>query len=250
MASRVCYFCKSYSHMTLVEGTIQAAQRQSARDWTYEAVFTCDNCKHMSIGLDQARLYPSGWTESVAMGPGEVDLWLPLRGVGKTYRDVPEHIAAAASEAHTCQSVGAHRGAVILARAVTEAVAKDKGVTTGTLAAKIDELVKLDVIRQSMSDAAHEIRHIGNDMAHGDFVEEVESEESEETLTFMDRLLREVYQDPAETARAKATRVAKKAAKQTGAASLPTPAGTPPIPATSAGLGRSLPYFGQAPKSP
>jgi hypothetical protein len=55
-------------------------------------------------------------------------------------------VADAAREAYRCRSVGAHRAAVLLARSVVEASAKDRGVTTGGLLAKIDKLFELGLI--------------------------------------------------------------------------------------------------------
>jgi hypothetical protein len=66
--------------------------------------------------------------------------WYPVIARGKRYPDVPAEIAAAASEAHRCMPVEAYRGAVLLARSVIEATAKDKGMTTGKLVTKIDAM--------------------------------------------------------------------------------------------------------------
>ncbi|MBU5868948.1 DUF4145 domain-containing protein, partial [Vibrio cholerae O1] len=64
----------------------------------------------------------------------------------------------------------AGRGAVILARAVIEATAKDKGITNGNLYAKIDQLHISGLIREHIKEAAHEVRLGGNDVAHGDIL--------------------------------------------------------------------------------
>ncbi|GAA4871741.1 DUF4145 domain-containing protein [Saccharopolyspora cebuensis] len=141
--------------------------------------------------------------------------WWPLVGVGKEYEDVPEHIAAAASEAQKCLSIGAYRAAVSLARAVVEATAKAQGIMTGTLEVKINTLHDRGLIRLDIRDAAHEVRHLGNEMAHGDFVSPVDEEEATETLGLMEEVLDEVFQSPARTARRKAARVARKNEKAT-----------------------------------
>ena len=72
----------------------------------------------------------------------------------------------------------ANRGAVALARAVVEATAKAKGVTSGTLVRKIDKLAEERLIRLAVADQAHEIRHLGNDVAHGDLADLVSKEDS------------------------------------------------------------------------
>jgi hypothetical protein len=73
----------------------------------------------------------------------------------------------------------------MLSRSVVEATAKAKGVSVGNLIAKIDELAAQQLIRPIVQEAAHEIRHLGNDMAHGDFVDPVTREEAEETVGLM-----------------------------------------------------------------
>ena len=133
----------------------------------------------------------------------------PAVGVGRDFPDVPEHIAGAASEAYKCLSIGATRGAASLARAVIEATAKDRGITNGQVYDKIEEMFAESLIR-SMCDAAHEVRHLGNDAAHGDFVHPVSDQAAEEVLGLMSEVLDEVFQSPARVARQRAARLAKK----------------------------------------
>ncbi len=85
----------------------------------------------------------------------------------------------------------------MLARAVIEATAKDKGVTDGSLSQKIETLHERGYIRTYLRDGAHEVRYTGNDMAHGDFPIAVSSEDAEVLLELMREVLMEVYQDPA-----------------------------------------------------
>lgn len=62
-----------------------------------------------------------------------------------------------------------------------------------------------------VAEQAHELRHFGNDMAHGDFTQPTTKEEAEEIVGLMAEVLREVYQAPAKLERLKAQREAKKA---------------------------------------
>lgn len=107
--------------------------------------------------------------------------------------------------------VDAHRAAAILARAVIEATAKDKGITTGRLVQKIDAMYDARLIREDVRDGAHEVRYLGNDIAHGDFVEPVSKEDADLVLTLMDEVLEEVFQSPARVKRRRDNRLAKKA---------------------------------------
>ena len=90
-----------------------------------------------------------------------------------------------------------------------EATAKAKGVTSGTLVRKIDKLAEERLIRPAVADQAHEIRHLGNDVAHGDLADLVSKEDSEEVLTLMGELLNEVWQAPARQERLAAARMAR-----------------------------------------
>jgi hypothetical protein len=122
---------------------------------------------------------------------------LPGKGQRESFGDVPPSVADAAAEAVLCMQAGALRGSILLARAVIEASAKDKGVTKGTLEKKIDQLHERGFIRTYLRDGAHEVRYTGNDMAHGDFPSEISREDAEVLLQLMREVLMEIYQDPA-----------------------------------------------------
>ena len=221
MASRVCWHCESKTHMTrvseiqFVDSDGGSPTIQPAR--LYGGLFMCDECRWLSIGFVQQRGLELAVVQRWADGqmPGtQLDMtWIPHHALGRDFPDVPDHIASAASEAYVCHSVGAYRSSASMARSVIEATAKDKGIATGRLVDKIEELEKRNLIRPHIKDAAHEVRHLGNDMAHGDFIEPVTEEETAETLELMSEILNEVYQSPAKIARRAAARAAKKSAE-------------------------------------
>lgn len=97
-----------------------------------------------------------------------------------------------------------------MARSVIEATAKAKGIITGRLIEKIDELEKQRIIRPTVAAGCHEVRHLGNDMAHGDFTEPVSGDDAAEILVLMAELLHDVFQQDARVARLRAGREAKK----------------------------------------
>jgi len=207
MASRVCWYCDTKSHMTMHGEPVELIQ-----DW-WQGAYRCDECSRLSIAtaaLDgysgQSLRNLSDWLAAAA---SDID-WMPLNGITRDFPDVPEHIASAASEAYVCLSVGAYRGTGALARAVVEATAKEKGITTGLISQKIDALHAQGVVREHVKEAAHEIRHFGNDMAHGDFTDPVTREEAEEIAQLMSEVLDEVFQSPARVAKRQAARLAKK----------------------------------------
>lgn len=205
--------------MTLIPTSVVRVGGEDGRH-ELQATFTCDECNWLQLA-HSTRFMQAGTGTSAANWPANVaqwfesraDLeWWPAVGVSKDFEDVPLHIADAASEAHRCHSIGAYRGATALARSVIEASAKDKGITKGMLHAKIDALQKAGHIRQHITEAAHEVRHLGNEVAHGDFVDPIDKLEAEEILALMGEVLQEVFQSPARVARVRETREAKQAA--------------------------------------
>ena len=135
-----------------------------------------------------------------------LEYW-PKNSAGKSYPDVPTPLAATASEAHVCLNAGSARGAVTLARAVVEAVAKDKDITKGKLVSKIEELYAAGHISEAMKEAAHEIRFAGNEAAHGDITAELlTTDDASEIVSLMDEILERVYQEPARVAQIRAKR--------------------------------------------
>lgn len=210
MANRVCWNCGTKSHHTILGDATRTPLIPR-----FFLPFTCDECGVVSVGETVLSDSTSVGTAKSLMDRPNTDLvWHPANALGKDFPDVPAHIAAAASEAHTCHSVNAYRAAILMARAVVEATAKDKGVVTGTLAAKIAKLEKDGFVRALVRETADEIRFLGNDMAHGDFVTDVDEVDSADVLAFMDEVLEEVYQAPARVNARQVERAARKAAAE------------------------------------
>lgn len=189
------------------------------------ACFRCDSCEALSIrslwtgDLVEPELSPAGIAAILTAEsplPFADPRWYPQGTHGKRYPDVPADIGALASEAHKCLAVEGYRGAVLLARSVIEAAAKDKDITTDSLVAKIDAMYEARLIREDVRDGAHEVRYLGNDVAHGDFAEPVPPADEELVLTLMDEVLEEVYQSPARVARRRAARLDKRTTRLAG----------------------------------
>lgn len=173
------------------------------------APYQCDHCQYLTLAM----INTSDPDLDGLMGTNRLTgaTWLPLKGHSKDFPDVPEPIGATASEAHRCLSVGAPRGAVALARAVIESTAKAQQITTGNLAAKIDELANRGHIREAVREATHEVRIDGNEVAHGDLVSDpVSAEDAEDVLQLMDEILAEVFQGPATVQRVRDRRNARR----------------------------------------
>ncbi|MEV4821636.1 DUF4145 domain-containing protein [Micromonospora sp. NPDC049274] len=202
MLTHVCPHCGALSLFKIVWSDERSSGNHVGATVKHVAALVCVACGLPISGvLNQSRsTIERVWPETVG---------------GKAFPDVPAQIADAADEAYRCSSIGARRAAVLLARSVIEATAKDKQITSGTLLAKIDALYAQGFIREHIKDGAHEVRHLGNEMAHGDFVEPVDSEDLDLTLTLMGEVLEEVFQSPARVKRAQDKRAAKAAGTAT-----------------------------------
>ena len=128
---------------------------------------------------------------------------------------MPKDIASAASEAYSCFSINANRAAVLMARTALEATAKNKGIKGNSLFDKIDAMSKQHIITDQLAAEAHEIRLLGNDMAHGDLAEPVSEEDASDILGFLDSVMDYVYQQPMLLQKRKELRERRKQAKQT-----------------------------------
>lgn len=198
MASTTCGWCAKATHMTPI--VARSGPLPKASDMT-QVAYQCDNCFRFNVAWADGK---TGHTTDTNANDqfivkSEDAHWLPRIGLHVVYDDVPPDIASAASEAHECFSIGARRAAIIMARAVIEASAKEHSITSGSLFSKVDEMVKRGIIRPLIAEAAHGIRDFGNDMAHGDFGTAVSDQDVEETLNLMAVVLSEVFQIDART---------------------------------------------------
>lgn len=213
MASRICWNCEQHTHMAAID---RATFSVDGEFWT--RAYRCDSCSAASVaripGSLDRRQYV-GEADDAFENPYLVIDWLPATVRGRRFEDVPSPVREAASEAYECQSIHSFRAAILMARSVVEAVAKDQGVVDGSLVKKIDALAERGIISTLVKDTAHEIRHMGNEMAHGDFVQDVTEEECDDVLNFMSVLLDAVYQQPAKLTRFRAQRQARTSAKTT-----------------------------------
>ncbi len=227
MAKITCGWCKTISHMTQVMlrgvqdtgpemplgmgagGDALFFQTELQDDiYVLDSVFRCDNCGRLSVcstvGRFNHNIFDGDLEDSTT------SRWYPLPTTEVEFPDVPDHVAAAATEATLCLSVGAYRAVCALTRAVVEATAKDKGFTTQGIAPKIEAMQKAGLIRQKVADAATEVRYLGNDMAHGDFTDPVTRDEAEQAIDMMTMILNEVYQEDALIKKSQAARAARK----------------------------------------
>lgn len=198
--TRVCPHCNVSSHFAKVWGDYVDDEFSDPDDALLRFCEVCDNCYKPVCGI-----YAAGGTIY------DPPLVWPVVVTRKSYPDVPDAIAAAASEAHQALGAQAPRASVAMARATVEATAKERGISKGNLESKIDQLAKDGHISEAMRLAAHEVRFAGNEVAHGDLVDEpITVDDAAEIVDLMDAILERVYQEPAKVARVRASREARK----------------------------------------
>lgn len=208
MPNHVCWLCKSNTGHELNGDASFVGPEVAAESATGTrmacASFRCSICRGQSIALGIVGPEISWRTlntffESVR---GDELRWRPSATETTDYPHVPNHIGEAATEAYECHNNEHYRGAIMLARAVIEATAKDRGITKGRLYDKIEALATAGLIRAVIKDAAHGVRELGNEMAHGDFVNPISAEESDLVIQLMGQILNDVYQSAAAIAQA------------------------------------------------
>ncbi|PPJ07740.1 hypothetical protein C5E44_29405 [Nocardia nova] len=213
MANRVCWSCEAIAQVERTSEPWQVSVKTIIGPRTnLWASYRCVSCGSGSVAVAEGIAYAGGAEMDRLVSEDSVR-WFPRTAIGVEFPDVPQHIAAPATEATGCLSMQHYRAAAIMARAVVEAVAKNKQVTGKNLRDKIDALHNQGLIRGHTKEVAHEIRFTGNDMAHGDFEVPIEPGEAEDVVNFMCEILDEVYQGPARLDRRKTARQAKNAAQ-------------------------------------
>ena len=195
MTALVCPHCLSLATFTVVHRISGTAPGEEGA--TSNGAIQCQNedCRRVLGGFVNGH-----------DGKGIIDWW-PKHVGGKDFPDVPEHIGSTADEAHKCMSIGAHRGAIALARSVVEATAKHHKIEKGMLDKKIEQMAAKGIISSAMRQAADEIRFAGNEVAHGDLAEQpITAEDARDVLELMDAILTRVYQEPKQVERVRARR--------------------------------------------
>lgn len=236
MVSRICWHCQKYTHMTQIGDPRFADDPEVLEPSTWFACFQCDNCRYYSTGklivpeetkwlcgrLNISYRNITSELRTVAVkrlfDRTDTDIeWIPETALGKEYENVDnDTVKDSASEAYACYSIRAYRAAILMARSVCEAIAKDQGFDEGNLQKKIAQMEERKLISPMVKQQADEIRYFGNDMAHGDFAQPVSADDAHEVLNFLDVLIDAVYQQPAKLQAMQTARVQRR--HQQGAA--------------------------------
>lgn len=190
----------------------------------WAAPLACDNCFAINIiefTGDRALMGDATEAGRAVTGRSSFQVWdvdwQPKGAVVRKVEDVPDGIDEAAGEAIAALAIGAYKASVLMCRAVIEATAKDHGITCNGIKPKIDALEEQRIITPVTAESAHEVRLLGNEMAHGDFATTSVSEaDARLILEITESILAEVYQRPARLARARQEREANQAREPLG----------------------------------
>ena len=161
----------------------------------YSVAMKCQWCGNMNFAMLQVS-HGTTLSEvaSKADSGSNIVLWRPEPSSAPELGAVPDLIRGPAQEVYQAKDTGAMRAAILMGRAVIEAIAKDHGVTEKiSLETKIDKLHEKGIILASTAEDAHEVRHLVNDMAHGDFSTEATSEDADDVIAIMYDLIEQLY---------------------------------------------------------
>jgi len=115
--------------------------------------------------------------------------------------DIPVQIQKILQEAKITYSAQCYRASAVMSRRTLEAITVEKGEPDGTLAKRINCLTSKGILDKNLGDWANEIRLIGNVGAHFDPINDVESEDANQIILFIEELIKYIYIMPAEIAK-------------------------------------------------
>lgn len=198
MADNYSIYCPNCHKQTSITTRVNY-QWPRDRSYSYE-VAECNGCDFFLLvkrhGQQIQQVYPSPL-------PKAVD------------EKIPEKISKDFAEALLCLSIGANRGAAVLARRAVQTICLDKldkDSKSSKLKDQIDELFTKNIITEDLKGWAHEVRFVGNDAAHpGD--QEVEKTDAEEILDLLESFCEVLYVAPAKAESRRKIREERKLAK-------------------------------------
>ena len=168
------------------------------------SILYCRNCRQGIVVVEEQRVDDRSWREP-GNGRGGAITW---RGIhwwpaadAHISPDVPVQIAQVFQEAVRAMHADCPRAAAVMARRTLEAITVDKGETKGVLADRLKSLASKGVLLPTLADWSKEVRLVGNAGAHFDPINSVLKEDAEDLISFVQELLRYLYELPADLAR-------------------------------------------------
>ena len=162
----------------------------------------CRNCHQPVIVIEQEYINetPSNKKQSGGYINYRGLFWWPFQGMNLS-SDIPTEIQKTLQEAKITFSAQCYRASAVMSRRTLEAITVNKGESEGVLAKRIKNLITKGILDKNLGDWATEIRLIGNSGAHFDPINNVEKEDANQIILFIEELIKYVYIMPAEIAR-------------------------------------------------
>lgn len=127
----------------------------------------------------------------------------PLK-IGNGSENWPATVRRLWKQAHSALIGENYDSAAIMSRSALQAVTRHHKAKGNTLYSEIEDLSKKGVIPPIIKDWSHEVRELGNPVAHPDIAENEEddkattSEDAADIVEFMDYFLKYIYDIPAQ----------------------------------------------------
>lgn len=173
---------------------------------SYSDKVTCLICRHCNQGvavIEEEWIGDQPSRDGLKNG-GEVSFrgvhWWPLPK-SKLSDDIPKEISNIYAEAILTFYANAPRATAVMLRRTIEAITVNFGETKGTLAQRLQVLADKNILQPSLAEWAKEVRLIGNQGAHYDPANDVSMEDAKQLLTFVQELLKYLFELPAELKR-------------------------------------------------
>jgi hypothetical protein len=184
---------------TFSSGMIVSPDGKQRRDYYDRVVsFLCRNCNQPVIVIEEEFIGDKPAKEGISSGENSWQgfFWWPYPSISYI-EEVPVPLQKIMQEAKVTFAAQCFRSSAVMARRALEAITVDKGETEGSLAQRIRNLVSAGIIDMNLGNWATEIRLIGNTAAHYDPVDDVEKNEANQIIMFIDQLINYTYIMPA-----------------------------------------------------
>jgi hypothetical protein len=179
---------------------IIVGNRRAKRD-TIDRVTSleCRNCEQPIIVFEEQFIDEKSIRDGIKAGKitWKGFFWWPFTSL-KLNENVPENVQEILSEAKTTYSTKCYRASAVMSRRTLEAITNEKGETSGNLYKRINSLLEKGILDKNLGDWATEIRLIGNNGAHFDPINDVEKEDANQIILFIEELIKYLYIMPAE----------------------------------------------------
>jgi|CXWL01.1.fsa_nt_gi hypothetical protein len=118
--------------------------------------------------------------------------WWPLAGA-RLHTAIPAAIQSVYNEGVLALAANCPRAAAVMARRTLEAVAVEKGETSGTLAQRLNNLSSKGLLHPSLVEWVKEVRLVGNAGAHYDPMDTIDAGDAQQLIDFIRELLNYLY---------------------------------------------------------